>query len=219
MKTQYISKQFFIKNLVFLIIASPMIFGVTTLILFVVISPFLENRFTAHDSLYLSGIISLFVFILPIWKALIIGYRIDPTGERHKIEHVARIISDPFILSFDEAKLINKVEGWEYKDDKELRLNEEELREAFLLASKNVSIRGAGDDPRTLVVSMLSFITSLIFLVAIKDWRNPAHWPLIGIGILLFFISLYFYKSYKNARRYIKSRNQEVQELYTNEDR
>lgn len=210
MKTRYISKQLFMKRLIFLIIGSPLIWGISTLFLMVIVGPFIDNRSTVHGSVYLFGMISFMVVVVPTWISLIFRYRIDPTGKWHQIEHVAKLISYPFRLSFEEVKLINKVEGWEYKNDNELRLDEEELKEAFLLAIKAPLYGGTNSVPGALAASTLSFIWALIFLYALKDWKDSGQWPFIGLDVLLFCFSFYFYKSYKIAKKYADSLKGEV---------
>jgi len=204
---KYISKQSFMKSLILLIIGSPIIWGISNLFLIVIIGPFIDDRITDHDRFYLIGVISFAIIIAPMWVALIFRYRMDSTGRWHKIEHVARLISYPFRLSYEEVKHINRVEGWEFGNDDELRLDEEDLKEAFLLASKKDtnSISGA------LLAGILSFFWALILLYALKDWRDPDHWPLIGLDVLLFCAGFYFYKSYKSAKKHADSLKDEVQ--------
>jgi hypothetical protein len=199
------------KRLIFLIIGSPIIWGISTLFLMVIVGPFIDNISTVHDSVYLFGMISFMVVVAPIWISLIFRYRIDPTGKWHQIEHVAKLISYPFRLSFEEVKLINKVEGWEYKTDNELRLDEDELKEAFLLAIKAPLYGGANSVSGSLAASIFSFIWALIFLYAVINWKDSSPWPFIGLDVLLFYLSYYFYKSFKIAKKYADSLKGEVQ--------
>jgi hypothetical protein len=219
-KTRNISKQLFKRELISILIRTPVYFGIGTLVIFVMISPFLEDWFSGHDSLYISAIISYLVTILPMWVELLFKHTVDPSKNRQKIEHVSGLIATKFDLSFDEVKLLNSVEEWEYNSNRHIRLKEKELKEAFLLANEvtlNSYARDAGYNPRTILGIITSFIMSLICLSGLKDWKNPSNWPIIGIGLLLLCFSLYLYRSFKKEKSFLKLkmeiRSQEVQEF------
>jgi hypothetical protein len=199
------------KRLIFLIISSSIIWGIFTLVLIAAVGPFIDDELTDHDRFYILGTISLIVFVAPSWINLIFRYRIDRTGRWHKIEHVAKLISSPFRLSYEEVKLINRIEGWEYKNDNELRLDEEELKEAFLQSMKAQTYGSRDSVSSALIASILLFIWAWILLYILKDLKDSNRWPLIGLDVLLFCASLYFYKFYKSTKRYIDSLKGEVE--------
>jgi hypothetical protein len=146
-----------------------------------------------------------------MWINLIFRHRIDATGRWHKIEYVAKLISSPFRLSYAEVKQINRVEGWEYKNDNELRLDEEDLKEAFLIAIKAYFNRGWDSILGALIASILFFICALILLYVLKDLKDTGLWPLIGLDVLLFCAGIYFYKSFKSIKKYVDSLKGEVE--------
>lgn len=200
----YVSKPLFIKWFILLLILTPIIFGISMLVLAIIFGPFLENRFTLQDTLCFSAIISFFLVILSVWVPFISSYKIDNSDNRKKIEQISRVVSD-FNLNYEEAELINRVEGWDYKNVIGDRLNKEDLKEALVLSRKNQIEKESYHKWRNLTGIIISFIMISIFAVG----------RLFIFVAFFLLIILYFNRRYRRHLLNIKKLNDEIQKLKT----
>lgn len=212
--TKHISKQLFIKRIIALIIVSPILLWISTLLLITIFGPFFENRFPDHDARFFFIIVSFLLVILPIWILFIFRYKIDPSGDRHKIEQIAHIISR-FNLNYDEAEFINRAEGWDYQKVMGVRLNEEELNEALFL-SKNIQIENESIQKGKMLIGIIaSFVMALIFIAGIQNWKSHDYWPMV-CGIFLFGLSIYLFRSYRHHQLRIQGLKEKIQKIKLN---
>jgi hypothetical protein len=213
LRTEHISKQLFLKRIITLIIFTPILVWISTILLITIFGPFFENRFSDDEIRAISVIGSLILVILPMWIPFF-RYKIESSDDRHKIEQIARVISQ-FDLNFEEAELINRAEGWDYQNDMVIHLNEEELKETFLL-SKNIQIENESYQKGRMSTGIIaSFIMSLIFIAGIQNWKTTDYWPML-CGIFLFGLSIYLFRTYRYHQLRIESLKEKIEKFKLN---
>ena len=173
-----ISRQAFIRQLAARLLFTPILLLLLLLFLSVFLVPVFENRFSDSEILLLLILLSLSLVILFLWLPFIVpfirGKTVDSSGDRFKIEQVARIIM-PLDLNFEEAELVNKVKGWAYKEVVGVTLSRDQLRVAFELARKDQH-KGEALNRRWVFTSMI-----LSFLMAPFGFAGLLHWRSKGV--------------------------------------
>lgn len=133
-----------------------------------------------------------------MWIPFLLRYKIQSNEQRHKMEEIARVISQ-FDLNYEEVELINRVEGWDYQKNTVVRFNNDDLKETYLL-SKNIQIENESyEKVRILIGIIVSFVMSLIFIGGFQNWESDVYWPML-CGILLLGLSIYLMQSYRDHK-------------------
>ena len=170
-----ISKQAFIHQLAARLLFTPILLLLLLLFLSVFLIPMFESRFSDSEILLLLILLSFSFVILFLWLPFIVpfirGKTIDSSGDRFKIEQVARIIMQ-LELNFEKAELVNKVKGWAFKEVVGVTLSRDQLRVAFELARKDQQTREVSNRRWVLTSMLLSFLMAPFGFAGLLHWRS-----------------------------------------------
>lgn len=209
--TSSVSKKAFIVGLTSRIIATPFLAAAIFLLLSVFLIPFLPNHIFGLDIRIVIGLLSFLCTISIILIPYILRTGIDKGKDVEKIGQVARIISQ-FDLNLEEAELINRVEGWDYKKIVGDRLTEEQLQKACVLASSNQLKNESYEKGRMLLGIIVSFSMSIIFFAGFQVWKSGDYKPII-LGLLFLGLGLFLLNSYRLHQQRIEVIKEKIERL------
>jgi len=212
--TSAVSKKAFIVGLTSRIIATPFLAAGIFLFLSVFLIPFLPSHIFSLDIRILIGLISFICAFSIILVQYLLRTKIDEGKDLEKIAQVARIISQ-FDLNLEEAELINRVEGWDYRKIVGDSLTEEQLKKAYVLASSNELKNESTEKGRILLGVILSFLMSIIFFTGFQVWRCDDYKPII-LGMIFLGLGLFLLNSYRLHQQRINSLKEKIGKLKPN---